>query len=164
MIDLNKKKVHEILWGIQANDSNRFSVFLEHEAAFTDKEYWYALSIAYTDSDNLYKLRDVVKSCFNSQRPHKEYLMTPYERMKVASLPDKVTVYRGMSIEEMKSGKYGLSWTLSKKVAQFFAEIYRRNVDTRNHEKVVHTKLVDKKSIVCYFSDRKERELICCIP
>jgi hypothetical protein len=65
-----------------------------------------------------------------------------------------------MSEKELKSGNFGVSWTLSKKVARFFAEDYKRNYDTRKHKKIVHSMIVDKASIIAYFSSRKEKEVI----
>lgn len=160
MKDFNKEKIGNILTALEVNSFNRFYVFLKNQHIFTDKEYWYALSDAFQTSDNLYKLRGLVKGSFNVERLNKKYLMSRYERRRLKNLPDKITIYRGMSEKELKSGNFGVSWTLSKKVARFFAEDYMRNYDTRKHKKIVHCVVVDKSSIIAYFSSRKEKEVI----
>lgn len=127
----------------------------------SDKGYWYALGKAYTGGDwpDNYT-NDEKRWFFGSHRPFREYLMTSAERRYFDSLPQKVTIYRAMTILEQESGDFGLSWTMSKKVAEFFAYKYQRYARYQDHEKVIHALDVDKKTIIAYFACRKEHEVI----
>lgn len=127
----------------------------------SDKGYWHALGFAYTCSDctDNYSIEDK-RMFFTSNRFHREYLMNAQERRYFKSLPDVVTIYRGMTIIELESGEYGLSWSLSKKVAEYFAYKYVRYAKYLNEKKTVHSITVEKHQIIAYFSGRKEREII----
>ena len=50
------------------------------------------------------------------------------------TLPEKITVYRGMCESEYESSSFGMSWSLDKKVAKDFAD---RNTDTGNKSFVI---------------------------
>ena len=76
------------------------------------------------------------------------------------STPEKVGIYRGMTKIELKSGEFGISWTLDKEKAEFFAYTYVRNTSTNLLPKTVHKIIVDKKDIIAYFNGRKEQEII----
>lgn len=91
--------------------------------------------------------------------------MNTEERQFVAKLPDEVTIYRGMTELEEELGKenpkeYGISWTLSKKVARYFIEEYKLNYEFEDLDKVIIKKKIRKEKIVAYFADRNEKEII----
>ena len=75
-------------------------------------------------------------------------------------LPEKVKIYRGVTTDEIDSKSFGLSWSLKKEVAEFFAFKYRRNYDTSSSLKTVIEIEVDKNEIIAYFKDREEDEII----
>jgi len=87
--------------------------------------------------------------------------MTKQELKIYNSLPENITIYRGMTTEELKSGDFGISWTLSRERAEFFAFKYGRNFSTENKPKVVHQLEVTKVEILAYFNERNEQEVIC---
>jgi len=130
MKDFNTKKVGRILYGLEANHANRLGVFFNSYEGFTDKEFWYGLSHAYSGTDNLYQYKEFLEIVLweNEERPFREYFMSKSERNYFKKLPKMITIYRGMTVAEFESGDFGLSWTLSKKVAEFFAYIYLPNV------------------------------------
>lgn len=72
------------------------------------------------------------------------------------SLPSIVTVYRGCDYEEVEElgCPQGISYTLDKKIAEFFA--YRYN----NEDGCVIEATVPKDAIKCYYNGRNEREVI----
>jgi hypothetical protein len=132
-------------------------VFLKIHNQLSDKSYWGGLGISYTlsglpseDSDTLFKL-------FNADRIHKEYLMTEVERELFNKLPEELTIYRGCSDKEIESGNLRFSWTLDEKVAKFFAKKYKKNLNAKCS---VITKIVDKSSVLAYFTGRTEEEII----
>lgn len=142
-----------------------YELISAYPKAFSPKEYWYGLRSAYTLSDNLYESKDLVNKLFTANIPNKEYLMNPEERLILKNLEKNVTIYRGMSIKEFENGgnhpsKFGLSWTLSKGTAEFFANKYIRNIATQQYDRKVVTKVVSKDKILAYFADRKEEEVI----
>ena len=65
-----------------------------------------------------------------------------------------------MTKEEFDSGNFGISWSLSKETAEFFAHKYWRNIDTKNSMKVVKAKKVKKQDCIAYFNGRGEKEII----
>lgn len=86
------------------------------------------------------------------KRADKETLMGEKERSFYHSLPEQVTVYRGVTSYN-KSKKEALSWTVDKNMAKWFANRF----DTGTGE--VWTLTVPKERILCAFSGR-EKELI----
>src|SRR5438445_79431 len=94
-----------------------FQAFLTLKPELQGKKYWETLRWGYTGTDNLYHYRNDVRVAFSSSEPKRECLMTKDERSYLRSLPEKLTIYRGMTEEEAKSENFGLSWTLEKEVA-----------------------------------------------
>ncbi len=162
MKDFDENKVLDIIFGIGIDHSNRMSIFMNRAHELTDKEFWFGFRNAYDSSDNLLHSKDEILffiGC-NIGRVHKEYLMNQYERRYFKKLPSTLVLYRGMTIQEYESGEFGMSWTLSKKVAEYFAYTYKRNHATANSHKMVCNKVINKDVLLCYLSERKEREIL----
>lgn len=85
------------------------------------------------------------------EKADKKYLMDKEDYEKYTSLPEKLTIYRGVRNPEYK---YEMSWTLSKSKAEWFANRF----DSDNP--IVLKVLIDKKDILCYTNDRGEDEVI----
>jgi hypothetical protein len=162
MKDFDKNKVDHILFGVDANHSNRLEMFFKKQTELTDKEFWYGFSIAYQCTDDLYRFKDLIKLVLvkNIERPHRDYMMTGYERNYFNKLPNEIRLYRGMTKKESESNEFGISWTLSKKVAHFFAYTYQRNLSANNMQKIIYDKVFNKKDALCYLSSRKEKEIL----
>jgi len=86
--------------------------------------------------------------------------MSQEESDYLENLPDTFTIYRGMTVEEFKSGNFGVSWSLKESVARFFIEKYRRNFDTQEQPKTIHQLVIKKEDVIAYFGERKEFEII----
>jgi len=86
--------------------------------------------------------------------------MTTSEQRMLENLPDEVEIYRAMTKKEASGRAFGISWTLSKKVAEFFRDDYRRNHATNHLEKVIKEMVVKKSDIIALFNGRKEKEII----
>lgn len=138
----------------------KFQVFLSLKPLLEKKLYWQSLRKAYDMSDNLFNYRDDVRLSFLSNEPQREYLMFKAERESLKRLPEQFTIYRGMTEAEYKNKNFGISWTLKKEVAEYFAYTYPRNYGTRAAKKVVHELFVDKNDVTAYFDQRKEFEVI----
>jgi hypothetical protein len=145
---------------IMCSSFDRFQSFLKIKDQLNDKDYWLTLADAYTGSDNLYYLKEEVKEAFLEDRSQREYLMKKKELKIYNSLPKSITIYRGMTVEELESGDFGVSWTLSKERAEFFAFKYGRNLSTEGKPKIVHQLEVMKVEILAYFNERNEQEVV----
>lgn len=66
---------------------------------------------------------------------------------------DTVTIYRGVKVNNYR----GLSWTVDKSVAEWFARRFRHNGDRC----YLFTGTIKKKDILALFSSRNEKEVVC---
>lgn len=84
------------------------------------------------------------------KKANKQYLMDEEELGVLASLPDQVTVYRGV-----RDKKYinEMSWTLSQDKATWFAERF----DKIGYQ---YKCSIRKEDILCYTNNRGEQEVI----
>lgn len=145
---------------IMCSSYDRFETFLKIKDQLNDKYYWRTLADVYTGSDNLYHLKEEVKEAFLEDRSEREYLMNKKELKIYNSLPEIITIYRGMTTEELESDDFGVSWTLSREHADYFVFTYGRNFSTEGIPKVVHQLEVKKVEILAYFNERNEQEVI----
>ncbi len=155
-----EKKIDEILYGIGVNTFNRFQTFLRMFHKLRGKDYWYALRTSYDSSDNLFHYAAIVKSAFLRNEPEREFLMDDDEREYLQMLPERITIYRGMTEDELQGGSFGVSWTLKRKVAEFFAYKYERNHATNHLKKTVHEITINKKEAIAFMNARQEFEII----
>lgn len=79
-----------------------------------------------------------------------KYLMGQENYGVYENLPDTFTVNRGLQENAQEDG---LSWTLSKDVAEWFASRFEN--DGEIIEKIVH-----KTEVIAYFNDRDEEEIV----
>ena len=138
----------------------RFQAFLAIKCLLNNKQYWIALRNAYEGSDNLYEYRHDVNIAFTAEEPMREFLMNKSERNYLDSLPERITIYRAITEKELEHGSFGVSWTLNKKVASFFAKKYTRNYSTNHLSKTIHQLQIYKSEIIAFFNGRKEFEII----
>lgn len=138
----------------------KFQIFLSLKPILKGKLYWKTLREAYTMSDNLFKYRYDLRASFLSEELNRDSLMSNKELTVLKNLPNKVKIYRGAATDEIDSKNFGLSWSLKKEVAEFFAFVYRRNYNTSSSLKKVIEIEVDKNEIIAYFDNREEDEII----
>lgn len=89
------------------------------QALLKGKLYWYALRNSYDTSDNLFYFKADLQRAFEENEPERNSLMNKKELKYLQNLPKKITIYRGMTKEELDSEKFGISWTLKKKRLNF---------------------------------------------
>ena len=142
------------------NGITKFQAFLAIKPLLKNRLYWYALQLAYTASDNLFDYKADVFKAFSADHTERDHLMNARERNYLNRLPDEITIYRGMTKSELDSGNFGISWTLNRERAEFFAKTYARNYATDKYEKVVHALTIKKQDVIAYFAGRKEFEII----
>jgi hypothetical protein len=108
----------------------------------------------WTDSDNIWQEITNWKRLWASGRPGRDVVMDEDEREALAAMPDEITVYRGTT---NKKGIRGLSWTLDRDQAVWFA---RRYTQIKNGNGVLTTGTVQKKDVMAYFTGRNEQEIV----
>lgn len=72
------------------------------------------------------------------------------------ALPPYLTIYRGCSVEENRAGVFGLSWTVSRKIAEFFAWRF----DAADRGRVVVRTIIPRADVLAYFNTLQEYEII----
>lgn len=92
-----------------------------------------------------------IMQSFDKASNHKEGL-----ELKLADLPEKITVYRGEGDKSTPHNE-ALSWTLSPNVALFFALRFATKGQETAH---FITGTVNKEDVLAYIQDREEEELI----
>ena len=85
-----------------------------------------------------------------SLRPHRQMMMTEVEQQFLFKLPNAFKIYRGC-IEGLNEG--GLSWTLDKSRAEFFANRFGKHG-------IVKQRTINKPEIIAYLNGRSEQEII----
>lgn len=140
---------------------DKFYYFNKYKDKFiTDEEYTKQLSSIYQMSSNAFKYKNEIKMYFTSEKLINEFLMTAEELQVFNTLPEELTIYRGMYREEFENKDYGFSWTLDKNVAEFFADGYIHNYNKINEKGIVVELNICKKDVIAYLNERSEKEII----
>ena len=122
-----------------------------------DQTYWEMVSSIWIDSENIWQNRAEWGRLWSSPRPGKyQFVMDDDERARFDQLPDIVEVYRG--INNKKHVKLGLSWTLSRAKAEWFAKRYAGLDESLN---LVLTGQIARKDIHAVILGRGEQEVVC---
>jgi hypothetical protein len=131
----------------------RVTALAEIQDRMTDQEYWDNVARAWIDAENIHQVYDTWLMLWKSDRPGRvAHVMLEPEQKALADLPTRLTIYRGVGIE---AGVQGLSWTLSRSLAEWMAN--------RAHEGpniVVATGQVHKRFVLAHFRRRNEAEIV----
>lgn len=111
------------------------------------KDQWEAIKEVYIDCEKPSVNVEFWHLCFTF-----DHLKQFYEKSK-EPLFTAFRIYRGMSKDEFNSNKRGISWTLSKEKAQFFATRFKL-------DGVVDELFVNRADVACFIPDRNEQEII----
>lgn len=87
------------------------------------------------------------------KKAKKEYLMDEEECRVWNSLPDELTIYRGVSPRRVA---LGLSWTPNKEKAEWF----QHRFETSSEKGFLQKAHINKKHVLAYFNSRGEEELV----
>lgn len=129
--------------------NHRAKAFREYGSQLDDATYWRILGEIWIDADATSKHTEEFLQWFQSPRPERSSLMLGSEQAELCEMPDEVTVYRG------QAGDFplGLSWTPKRDLAVRFA---KRSSDDGNGAPYVWSGLIAKRSVLGYFSRRKD--------
>jgi hypothetical protein len=142
---------------LSAPTSDKIKLFVENADTFSDEEYWRELASAYIMQNYKKIPYKTYYKLFTAERAYREKLMSDEEREFLTKLPDTITIYRGGSLAENKSKKYGISWSLNKKIAEQFADVKGKR---DGKEMILIEKQINKADVIAYFKEREEEEII----
>lgn len=146
---------------LHCSSQMKIKKFYEFKDLFeSDDEYWTELRTAYMCSKNTRNYQKEIRELFTANRGDRFKLMNDSEIELLEKLPAKIKVYRGMTEEEKESGKYGISWSLDKEVAETFALTYAHNYDSVGKPKTVLELEINKSDVIAHFTDRQENEIL----
>jgi len=152
MPSLSKREIDHLLFGFVVDTTNRIETFLDIADKLKNENYWYGLGQAIDDCEILHFCKNQVKKALQDKTHQgREHMMSEEERAKFAQLPDEITIYRGMTMDEYNSGDFGVAWSLDKKQAEFFAYEFFRYFSIAGIEKTVHQMTVKKADVIAYF-------------
>jgi hypothetical protein len=128
----------------------RLQAFVQIADKLSDTKYWTLLGSIWTDTENQWQNLEVWKKLLSSKRSNRHYLSGEEGDQLLRSLPEEVTIYRGCQ-PGLNEG--GLSWTLDKGKAKFFANRF-------GEEGIILEKKISKSSIIAVLLGRNESEVI----
>ena len=131
----------------------RVAVFAKLAKKLPHTVYWKSLGELYIYTENIWQRKRQLARLFASDRPDRKQLMSAYERRYLASLPNRLTIFRG----SLSMRAQGWSWTLDEKKALGFAKrLERLGLGIPR----VATGKAKKSDVIAYFSRRKEKEIV----
>jgi hypothetical protein len=129
----------------------RVEAFIKIADKLSDTDYWRLLSDVWIDTENQYAYLNEWKKLLASKRPNRHYMMGEEEDNIFRSLSNQVTIYRGC---QKGLNEDGLSWTLDKSKAKFFANRFGK-------KGIILERKVPKSDIMAVLLGRGESEVIC---
>ena len=136
------------------NKGNRFDYldWLHKSKMITDQECADAVYSIWTMQENFYRCGMCKGKLIKMMKIAEK---SPLFQSDIDDLSDEgtVTIYRGVKVNNYR----GLSWTVDKSVAEWFARRFRDNGD----KSYVFIGRINKKDILALFSSRNEKEVIC---
>jgi hypothetical protein len=129
----------------------RLQAFIQIAPQLSDTKYWSILSGIWTDTENQWQNLEQWKELLSANRSSRHYLMDESEVQLLNSLPEFVKIYRGC-VKGLNEN--GLSWTLDKAKAKFFANRFSK-------EGIILEREIPKSEIIAVLLGRGESEVIC---
>jgi len=132
----------------------RIDALIKIRNRITDAQYWRCLGEFWEDAEYPHQRFTTWLRLFKSKRRYRPLMMRRKDRKFFEGLPKTLTIYRGYQ-HGIHRHKMGLSWTLSKEKAVWFA--YRR---PENGKPMVALGRCRKADVFCYTNGREEDEII----
>lgn len=127
----------------------RLPVLMRITEELNDKQYTEALIDLWVDTEFPHE-NGVELMLLLFKKADKKYLMTDEERAELDKMNDMIVVYRGLQKDAIENG---MSWTIEKKVAIWFATRFDRK------GRVIKAK-IPKKHVFAFKDQRAEGEII----
>jgi hypothetical protein len=122
-----------------------------HDYEIAERDLWPLVAEVWRDNENIHQCLAKWRKLWSLSSPCRKLVMSNYERRKLAQLPAILTIWRGVS---RRKAVHGLSWTLDRKKAEWFARQRSRGAGLLVHGRV------RKRDVLAYFSRRNEREIV----
>lgn len=119
----------------------------------SEEDFWPIARWVWCDSENLHEMESIWIEIFKD-RPHTDLMMDVEDKDTFDALEDQVTIFRGFNSFDRESG---LSWTLDREKAEWFAHRRTRPGLINPH---VATATIERDSIIAYLGFRGESEVI----
>lgn len=136
------------------NKGNRFDYlnWLHKDCLITDQECADAVYSIWTMQENFYHCGMSKEKLIKMIKIAEKY---PLLQSDIDDLSDEdtVTIYRGVKVNNYR----GLSWTIDKNVAEWFARRFGHNGD----KCYIFIGIINKKDILALFNSRNEKEVVC---
>lgn len=158
--ELRRRNFHGYLGTFASQD--RYQPFLDLVPSLNDDEFWKLLGEVWTGLEEVKPDQQTWLRLFESKRPGREHLMSTVERTALAAMPDTIKIWRGCGHPD---AVLGISWTLDKKVAEFFAghacgrRIYYLTGRT-GKTPIVAEATCRKADVLAYLTERKESDIV----
>lgn len=136
------------------NKGNRFDYlnWLHKEGLITDQECADVVYSIWTMQENFYRCGMSKEKLIKMMKIAEKSALLQSDIDDLLD-EDTVTIYRGVKVNNYR----GLSWTVEKNVAEWFARRFRHNGD----KCYIFTGTINKKDILALFSSRNEKEVVC---
>lgn len=115
---------------------------------------WPLVADVWTDSENIHQFGSDWREIWTTRCKFRHRVMQAYERKRLATLPDELSLWRGVSHPDSVQG---MSWTLDQAKAEWFA---RRFAGSDGRKPLLVSGTVKKTNVLAYFSARREREIV----
>lgn len=149
----NRREAEELLASVGSKSCGRLLIRL-WDAGMGNYDWWRLLRDNWSGCDDLANVVEGMREIIGEAEPRELlWAMTPYERKTWRALPDTLTVYRGC----YDHNRDGLSWSLSRKVAERFTTLQRYH--HTDESSLLLTGTVSKHSVFLK-TDRHEREVV----
>lgn len=123
-------------------------------------QFWDLFRSVWLDAENTWQWLIQIQVMLRDTHVEQRHLfMDPKERNKLASMPDRFKVYRGVRDmgQDEDQGPDGFSWTLDRGMAEWFARRLATSVDNPH----VVEGWVERDHVVAYLEDRGiENEIV----
>ncbi|MFC5193634.1 hypothetical protein ACFPIK_17810 [Algoriphagus aquatilis] len=140
-------------------DPDPIKRLLTHDHKLIGCDYWKWIGELYMTTSNNNAVLQILKLIFSAEEKDKKCLMIEEEIQFLDSLPEEIEIHRGMTVKESKNKNYGMSWSLNKKIAEFFAYEYMETIAAGKPMTVVTMK-IPKSEVIAYFNRRNEEEIL----
>ena len=144
-----EKNFNQIIWLHER--PYRVEAFIQIADKLPDTKYWSLLGSIWTDTENQWQNLEQWTELLSANRSSRHYLMDESEVQLLNSLPEFVKIYRGC-VKGLNED--GLSWTLDKAKAEFFANRFSK-------EGIILEREIPKSEIIAVLLGRGESEVIC---
>jgi hypothetical protein len=131
-------------------------VFEQHAAQMDDSTFWRVLRHIYSSLDTTTSHHGRLARLFVSRPVEVALRIDPADADFFHALPDPMKIYRGYADPHSR----GFSWTLSLRIAKFFAYRAQERSGDQHSRPQVLTGLAQKKDVVTLVRFRNEAEVV----